>query len=556
MYPTNRRPRAISHRFSLLLLVAGTLALTAVGVAPLPAHAQTLEPTSSGPLAIFSFRLEDGDFIDPFSAAFAPATGNGYFTLRIEVTYEGSTATSADLLGQRFDGADLPIGMPRSIGIGVAPLTRFPRDVQLRRARDRMLGVWRRHNAPSTNLYARFLGAQGGPRSPIIPIGSAGSEPGVALLDSGRALLVWRNTGAVGGRLVGRTLDPGGTQGPMLSIADGDARNPALDADAQERFLVVWQDFRLASAPYFDLLGRWLDSNGQPAGAPFLIARNATTAPALAVWPDGRSAVAWSACSDTFRRDDCVVRLRRLDESGNVLGPSVRLSPNDGRSHSEPQMAIGSDGVLFVSWQACPAVLGGNLAECRFHAVAFGQDGQRLATAPPLDVAGEPVRRKVVALEEDFLVSWYSFNSRPDGVFVQRYRFTPEPEEEPPPPPQDPPPPTGVEPLASPELPGFRFWVEIGAADAASPGAMEPVCIPETICVSGALPGRSEVFLRVVGPRPNGYLWPTLVKFTTSRVQIWIEQVSTGTIRYYELEGASPGSSDLPGLFDRQGFQP
>jgi hypothetical protein len=85
---------------------------------------------------------------------------------------------------------------------------------------------------------------------------------------------------------------------------------------------------------------------------------------------------------------------------------------------------------------------------------------------------------------------------------------------------------------------------------------MEPSCIDETVCVSGAVAGRSEIFLRVVGPKPNGRLWPTLVRFTTSTVEVWIEQVSTGEMRYYRLEGASPGDDDLTGLFDRQGFLP
>jgi hypothetical protein len=62
--------------------------------------------------------------------------------------------------------------------------------------------------------------------------------------------------------------------------------------------------------------------------------------------------------------------------------------------------------------------------------------------------------------------------------------------------------------------------------------------------------------VRVVGPKPNGFLWPTLVKFTTSTVEVWIEQVSSGDVQYYRLPGATPGSSDLPGLFDRRGFRP
>ncbi len=108
--------------------------------------------------------------------------------------------------------------------------------------------------------------------------------------------------------------------------------------------------------------------------------------------------------------------------------------------------------------------------------------------------------------------------------------------------------------FTSPSVPGFAFKVEIG--DDARPGRPEPVCIPETVCVSGALPGRSELFVRIVGPKPNGYLWPTLVKFSTSPIDVWIEQTATGVQKHYHLDGATPGSDDLTGIFDRMGFQP
>jgi ELWxxDGT repeat protein len=71
--------------------------------------------------------------------------------------------------------------------------------------------------------------------------------------------------------------------------------------------------------------------------------------------------------------------------------------------------------------------------------------------------------------------------------------------------------------LESPSVPGFRFKVRITGGGTSLMGRQEPQCIPETLCVSGQIPGRSEVFLRVVGPKPNGYLWPTLVKFSTLR---------------------------------------
>lgn len=110
--------------------------------------------------------------------------------------------------------------------------------------------------------------------------------------------------------------------------------------------------------------------------------------------------------------------------------------------------------------------------------------------------------------------------------------------------------------LETGELPGFRVKVRIAQRNGSILGSAEADCIPETLCVSGAVPGRSEVFVRIVGPKGNGYLWPTLVKFSTSTLEIWIEQLSSGEVRYYRLPGATPGSSELPGLFDRRGFRP
>jgi hypothetical protein len=120
-----------------------------------------------------------------------------------------------------------------------------------------------------------------------------------------------------------------------------------------------------------------------------------------------------------------------------------------------------------------------------------------------------------------------------------------------------PPPPAGIPVLQSAAVPGFRFGVRI------QPVGAQPLfghqlagCMAETICASGSLPGRSEVLLRVVGPKPNGKLWPTLVKLSTSTVEVWVQQLSTGALRYYTLYGPAPGDDSLAGLFDRNGFSP
>jgi hypothetical protein len=106
--------------------------------------------------------------------------------------------------------------------------------------------------------------------------------------------------------------------------------------------------------------------------------------------------------------------------------------------------------------------------------------------------------------------------------------------------------------VTTPELPGFRFRVTINS----QPARRETDCLAETLCMSGAVPGRSEVFVRIIGPRPNGFLWPNIIKFTTSQVIVEIQQISSGTTKTYILDGVGPQSNDLTGFFDRMGFLP
>lgn len=118
--------------------------------------------------------------------------------------------------------------------------------------------------------------------------------------------------------------------------------------------------------------------------------------------------------------------------------------------------------------------------------------------------------------------------------------------------PQDPEPPaTGS--ITSSQYPDFRFWVRISDTRIGTPVAG---CLPETVCVAGAIPTRAEVFLRIVGPKANGRLWPNIVKFNTTKTEVWIQQVSTSETKYYLLPALAQDSETLPGLVDKDGFEP
>lgn len=122
-----------------------------------------------------------------------------------------------------------------------------------------------------------------------------------------------------------------------------------------------------------------------------------------------------------------------------------------------------------------------------------------------------------------------------------------------------PPPPPSGRWLSSSSLPGFEVQGRISPAGVPpSDASLVSRCIPETLCLGGAVPGRSELFVRMVGPKPNGFLWPNVLKFSTSPFEIWIRQVRTGQIQYYQLPGVVPGDRliDLTGLADKEGFRP
>jgi hypothetical protein len=111
--------------------------------------------------------------------------------------------------------------------------------------------------------------------------------------------------------------------------------------------------------------------------------------------------------------------------------------------------------------------------------------------------------------------------------------------------------------FTDPEFPGFRFRVRIiDPSGQTFQGRREGACIEDTVCVSGQLAGRTEVFLRIIGPRPNGFLWPTIVRFTPSRVEVDIQQTSTGVTKSYVLPAVGTNDDNLSGLQDREGFLP
>jgi hypothetical protein len=200
---------------------------------------------------------------------------------------------------------------------------------------------------------------------------------------------------------------------------------------------------------------------------------------------------------------------------------------------STDPVRIGSD----VSWQFTPA---GAIDEVRLWSVARTQPEINTWRGVPINTAQAGLVA-VWSLDGDGQDVVGGHDGTAQGIFS--FEGNPDP-------------PAGAW-LTSPEIPGFQFKVRITPpGDTPIAGTRVNDCIDDTLCVRGAVAGRSEVFLRVIGPRPNGFLWPTVIRFTPSQVEVWVEQISTGQINYYLLEAQAPDNEILEGLNDRTGFLP
>lgn len=434
------------------------------------------------------------------------------------------------------------------------------------------LATWFRSVGSSSDgaVAWSFLDATGRPTGGGVPIPvSYPSVPQIAALPDGSVLLAWLDRPA--DRLVlnaQRFSRHGPAQGPRRSVdLDGDGpRFPFIElaVGADGGFLVTTETGLVAFAP-----------DGTPRG-PGRALRPAARSAAVTALPGGGYLAAWVESAD-----DPAVLVQRLDRDGvplasaRSIGSAVTGTVFDNPTHRSGPAIVRSGERVLVAWTAgtvdedegsrAPRVVARELDLLGEPVGAPEPLHAPLEQLPPVIARGSiaaPFGPVLAATEWGRVVAGWHVDAHPEdfdpcdlgrAVLVRAFDDF---EAAAPPPPG-----TWLRPAA---LPGFEIQVRIGGAGgtgggtAGTEGALEADCLAATACFSGALPGRTEVLARVIGPRPNGSLWPVLMRLSTSTVEAWIRPVAAAdseeATRYYRLDGARPGTSDLTGLFDRLGF--
>lgn len=419
------------HRSTRFWVIVGaTLALNmtlAAGSVAIPA------PPRAGAFVGSDFRISGPRALeDDQHAAVAYDAARGMF----QVVWEDERTfwmALEDIYGKRVQAGGRNFGTDfRITGFGggmaeVAPALAFDS------THDRFLVVWdddRKNATRGSDIYGRWVedASLGTTKAFRVSGGQATEDdvrPAVAYdPDEDRFLVVWedwRDKDTRGADVYGRWVGPGGPQGADFRISGpaalGSDQWPdvAYDPDAH-RFLVVWHDGRAApwSGVVDDIYGRWVDASG-PVGPDFQISGPAATTAE-------RPALAYGAAADEFlvvwqdernaasRGKD--IYGRRVDAAGPI-GNDFRICGAAAKAFdADPAVAYGEAGDRFLVVWEDERNFGTRLADVygRFVAGGGGPDG------PDFRVSGRKATRTdgwpAVAyspLVDEFLVVWQDY---------------------------------------------------------------------------------------------------------------------------------------------------
>jgi hypothetical protein len=291
---------------------------------------------------------------------------------------------------------------------------------------------------------------------------------------------------------------------------------------------------------------RFLDGNLTAAGPEVHVAEagpNVSNSH-LAVGSDGSAVVVWQGTEAGAGGGPSTsgVRMRAFGPAGEPLGAEHAANPSTPGDHFLSDVGLTSEGTVWVNWTTVIPPAG----------------GETIISLRPFDLAADPTGDAEDVATTVFhgpfltggrggaLVAWRPTSSTTivEGFVVGNAGGGSGP-------------PSSPLPIESLELPGFHVWVRFSPqATAPSWATLVEPCLAQALCAAGLLPARAEVIVRLIGPKPNGFLWPQIVRFTTDQVEVWVQQKATGVTRYYLLSGGSPGSETLTGRVDRHGFKP
>jgi hypothetical protein len=223
---------------------------------------------------------------------------------------------------------------------------------------------------------------------------------------------------------------PAGGEFQINTYTQGIQSRPALTADAQGDFVVVWESYTSSTSPY-TVQGQRYSSGGAPLGGQFQV--NSFTAnpyaPDVAADADGDFVVVWmsygSPGTDTSGGS---IQARRFASDGTPLGDQFQVNTYTTSLQEDPAVASRTDGAFVVVWESAGSV-GSDSDGYSIQGQRYASDGGTLGGQFQVNgYTTDNQNDSSVAMDADgdFVVTWESYGSSGsdasgDSVQGQRY---------------------------------------------------------------------------------------------------------------------------------------
>jgi hypothetical protein len=250
--------------------------------------------------------------------------------------------------------------------------------------------------------------------------------PAVAMDAGGDFVVVWQGPGQDGAAtgVFARRFDAGAspqaTEFRVSSYTSGSQQNPAVAADADGDFVVVWESIE-QDGYSTGIFARRFDAAGQPQAAEFQV--NSYTSdvqrnPTVAMDSDGDFVVAWQSYLQDG--DYYGIFAQRFNAAGVPQASEFKVNSFTDDEQQFPAVAMDNNGGFIVAWQsygedgfsegifARRFDAAGSFLATEFQVHSFTMD-QRFF--PAVDIDGEG----------DFVVTWEHNDGNFDGIFGQRF---------------------------------------------------------------------------------------------------------------------------------------
>ncbi len=247
--------------------------------------------------------------------------------------------------------------------------------------------VWEADDGAHYRVEAVRLGVDGTP-GVVQTLSAAGGDavfPKLAIDSQDRATVVWYRNDGSGFRVQAVRVAADGSPGPVqtLSEAGGDAADPALAIDSQDRVTIVWT--RYDGTQYRAQQIR-LESNGNPGAVHTLSAAGGNVSlPQVAVGSQGQARAIWEWDSFALGGGDAFLQTALLD--ANELEGPIQVIDGAITGDTGARLAFDSRNRPRVVWQG---FLSGSLRAKTRPIAADGFLGADLFLSSPGHRGGQP----------------------------------------------------------------------------------------------------------------------------------------------------------------------